>query len=153
MGGVEDEEDAVRDGDARHLAGEDFDGDAGVFGVSGERVDAGKVDQREVAAADGFHLAGVMLDGDAGVVCDLLPHAGEAIEEGGLAAVGWADEGYGAEADLGAGDYRRGRFFDQDFGGSVTGAHAASLVWAFASFRKMCFAVSLRRPTSTPSMR
>lgn len=39
----------------------------------------------------------MVLDGDAGVVGDLLAHAGEAIEEGGLAAVGRADERDGAD--------------------------------------------------------
>jgi len=148
--GVEDEEDAVGDGDAGHLAGEDFDGYAGVFGVGGERIDAGEVDEREVAAADGLHLAGVVLDGDARVVGYLLAHASEAVEEGRLAAVWRADERDGAEA-LGAGGCGNcGCEFFGEVGGRRVAAHAASFLM---SFRKMCLAVSLRRPTSTPSMR
>ena len=99
VGGVEDQQDAVGLGHAGHLAGEDVDGDAGVLGVGGERVDAGQVDEGEVVAADGLHAAGVVLDGDAGVVGDLLAQAGEAVEEGGFAGVWRADEGDGAQAD------------------------------------------------------
>ena len=42
--------------------------------------------------------AGALLDRDAGIVGDLLPHAGEPIEERGLAAVRWPNERDGAEA-------------------------------------------------------
>ena len=38
-------------------------------------------------------LALLRLDGDAGIVADALPHAGQGVEERGLAGVGVADQG------------------------------------------------------------
>ena len=93
MDGIQDEQDDVRRRDAGHTAGEHVDGDAGVLGVGGEGVDAGEIDAGQVGAADALHAAGVVLDGDAGVVGYLVAEAGEAVEEGGLAAVGGAAEG------------------------------------------------------------
>ena len=147
VGGVQDQENAVGLGHAGHLAGQHVDGHACIFGVSRERVDAGQIDEREVAAANGLHTAGVVLHGDAGIVGDLLTHPGKPVEEGGLARVRWADESDGAQARFLAG--RRGRLFDWLKNGGMA-AHTAVLA---VSLRKMWLAVSLRRPTSMPSIR
>jgi hypothetical protein len=148
VGGVEHQQDAVGLGHTGHLAGEHVDGNAGIFGVSRERVDAGQIDQGEVAAADRLHAAGVVLHSDARVVGDLLAHAGEAIEEGGLAGVRRTDEGDGAQARPLARRWgRRGIDRLKDCG---VAAHTAALA---VSLRKIWLAVSLRRPTSMPSMR
>lgn len=72
-------------------------GDAGVFRVGIEAVDAGEIDEDEVAASDAAEFAEVLLDGDAGVVGDLLAQTGEAVEERGFAGVGRADESDGAD--------------------------------------------------------
>ena len=74
-----------------------FDGDAGVFRVGGERVDAGQIDEGEVFAADAGHEAHALLDGDAGVVGYFLAEAGEPIEKRGFAGVGRTDEDDGVE--------------------------------------------------------
>ena len=149
VGCVQHQQNAVGDGYAGHIAGKHIDCDAGVFGVGGEAVDAGEIDQREVAATDTLHLAGVVFHGHAGVVCDLLAQAGETVEQGRLAAVWRPDERHGPQPLGRAGNLDRRRFDEVD-DGCMT-AHAVSP--ATFSFRKMCLAVSLRRPTSTPSMR
>ena len=154
--GVEDEKHQVRARHAGHATSEDFDGDARVFRVSGERVDAGEIDEREVAAADGLHAAGVMLHGDAGIVGDLLAHAGEAVEEGGFAGVRRTDERDCADAWTCASGQGRllcdlGRIENGARGVAV--AHRRTPAAAEVRRRKMWHAVSLRRPTSTPSMR
>ncbi len=94
---IENQQNGVGLGRAGHFAAEHVDGDAGVFGVGRERVDAGQVDEGEVVAADAGHEAHALLDGDAGIVGDLLAQAGEAIEERGLAGVGRSDEDNGVE--------------------------------------------------------
>ncbi len=95
---VQHQQHGVGRGYARHVALQHVDGDARVFGVGCERVDAGQVDEREVRAAEALHRAGVVFDGDAGIVGDLLSHPGQTVEERGLAAVGRADERDGADA-------------------------------------------------------
>ena len=92
VGRVQHQQHAVGLGHTGHLAGQHLHGNAGVLGIGGQRVDSGQVDEREVVAADRLHAAGVVLDGDAGIVGDLLPHAGQAVEKGGLARVRGADE-------------------------------------------------------------
>ena len=95
--GIENQQNGVGLGRAGHLALEHVDGDARIFRVGSERVDAGKIDEREVVAAHAGHEAHALLDGDAGIVGDLLAQAGEPIEERGLAGVGRSDEDNGAE--------------------------------------------------------
>ncbi len=95
--GVENDEDGIGLGRAGHLAAQDVDGDAGVFRVGVEGVDAGEIDEGEVFAADAGHEAHTLLDGDAGEVGYLLAKAGEAIEKSGFAGVGRADEDDGLE--------------------------------------------------------
>ena len=148
VGGVEDKQNAVGLGDARHLAGQHFDRDARVLGVRGERVDSGQVDERQVVAPDGLHSARVVLHGYAGIVGHLLTHPGQSIEKGGLAGVRRADQCDGSKARFGAG--RRDRRLLDGLQNRGVATHAAA---PGASFRKMWRAVSLRRPTSTPSMR
>ena len=58
-----------------------------------ERIGAGQVDDGDRPAVLRVGGAGLLLDGDARVVADLLPQAGERIEERAFAAVGVADEG------------------------------------------------------------
>ena len=61
-----------------------------------------------------------MLDGDAGEVRDFLAQPGEPVEEGGLTAVGGADDGHEPVARSGrAGNYRSAT-------GDVAGAHETS---------------------------
>jgi hypothetical protein len=95
--GIENQQNGVGLGRAGHFAAQHVDGDARVFRVGSERVDAGQIDEGEVVAADAGHEAHALLDGDAGVVGDLLAQAGEAVEERGLAGVGRADEDDGFE--------------------------------------------------------
>jgi hypothetical protein len=67
---VEHQQNGVGLGRAGHAAAQHVDGDARVFRVGSERVDAGQIDEREVFAADAGHEAHALLDGDAGVVGD-----------------------------------------------------------------------------------
>jgi hypothetical protein len=53
--GIEDEDDGVGLGGAGHFAAEHVDGDAGIFRVGSEGVDAGQIDEGEVVAADAGH--------------------------------------------------------------------------------------------------
>ncbi len=92
MQGVQNQQHRVGLGSAGHLAAQHIDGDAGIFRVRGERVDAGQVDEGEVVAAYAGHEAHALLDGDAGVVGHLLAQAGQAVEKSGFAGVGRADQ-------------------------------------------------------------
>ena len=89
---VQNQQNRVGLGRAGHAAAQHVHGDARVFRVRSERVDAGQIDEREVFAADAGHQSLALLDGDAGVVGDFLAQAGELVEERGLAGVGRADE-------------------------------------------------------------
>ena len=159
--GIEDQDDGVGLGRAGHFAAEHVDGDAGVFRVGGERVDAGQVDEGEVFAADAGHEAHALLDGDAGEVGDLLAQAGEAVEEGGLAGVGRADEDNGPE---GSGRWAERRAEQRPEGCSrrssgglerVRGRRglfgSGSFGAASAGRTRMASAVSWRRAISMPS--
>ena len=103
MLGVENDENGIGLGGAGHAAAKNVDGDAGVFRVRREGVDAGQIDEREVVAAYAGHEAHALLDGDAGVVGNFLTEAGEAIEEGGFSGVGGADEDDCAQSGRGQG--------------------------------------------------
>ena len=121
---------------------QDVDGDASVFRIGIEAVDAGEIDEGEVGAADAVEAADALLDGDAGVVGDFLAEAGEAIEEGGFAGVRRTDEGDRVDAarePWATGEVNR-----------LWGAAAAH----FASYSRtrIALAVSRRRATSKPSM-
>ncbi len=155
MKGVEDEEDGIRPWRARHFALEHVDGDAGVFRVWGEGVDAGQVNEGEVVAVDAGHGAHALLDGDAGVVGHLLAEAGEAIEKSGLARIGRADEDDGAERAWGG---RLGWLEDRDLAAgihraaSARGLGAAELTISGSAFlTRMALAVSRRRAICKPS--
>ncbi len=101
VGRVQDEDDGVGCGRARHLAGKHIDRYLLIFGFRGETIDTGQVDERNFFPVGVADVAGVMLDGDAGKVANLLAQLGEAIEEGGLAGIGRPDNGYRA---IGAAD-------------------------------------------------
>ena len=93
VGGVDDADQQVR----RRLAGmpaqHDVARDRFVEARGFEAVGAGQVEQAVGRGRSGADEAALLaLDGDARVVRDFLAAAGEAIEEGGLAAVGHADE-------------------------------------------------------------
>ena len=107
------------------LAAQHIDGDAGIFRVGGERVDAGQVDEGEVVAADAGHEAHALLDGDAGIVGDLLAQAGQAIEKCGFAGVGRADEDDGAQRAVGAASC--GRLKGRSFAAGIHRAASDSL--------------------------
>ena len=153
---VEDKQDGIGPGGAGHFALEHVDGDAGVFRVGGEGVDAGQVDEGEVVAADAGHEAHALLDGDAGVVGHLLAEAGEAIEESGLAGVGRADEDDGAKS---AGSGGQGRLEGRGFAAGVhraasargSGAVKLRTISGSAFLTRMALAVSRRRAISMPS--
>ena len=70
----------------------DVAGDLLVRAATAQRVGAGQIDQVNAAARRRLQHAGFAFDGDAGVVRNLLPAAGQRVEQGGLAAVGGADE-------------------------------------------------------------
>ena len=67
-------------------------GDLLVGAAAAQRIGAGQVDQVDAAAGRGEQQAGLALDRDARIVRDLLPAAGERIEQRGLAAVRRADQ-------------------------------------------------------------
>ena len=102
-----------------------------------------------------FGDAGVLLHRHAGEICDLLPQAGETIEQGGLAGVRRTDQGHRAGSRRLA---RQGQF--QYGGGAATVASAAiahgprSLSGLLASSSSLIFsrrAVSRRSAISEPS--
>ena len=95
--GVEHQEDHIGRGHSGNAAGQNIDGDAGILGVGGQRVDAREVDQRKVAAADTLHASGVVIDGDTRVVGGLLAKAGQPVKECGFAAVRWSHQRDGFE--------------------------------------------------------
>jgi hypothetical protein len=107
--GVENKENGIGLGGSGHFSAEDVDGDAGVFRIRSEGVDAGQIDEGEVRAANAGHEAHALLDGDAGVVGDFLTEAGEAVEKGRLAGVGRADEDDGLERTGRRSDWGSGR--------------------------------------------
>ncbi len=164
MQGVENNEHRVRLGRAGHFAAEYVDGDAGVFRIRSQRVDAGQVDQGEVVAAHAGHQAHALLDGDAGVVGHLLAQACQSIEKSGLAGVWRPDEHDGFERSgggrSGGWDERRNvatgvhREASMSSGTSKLVSTSASgvLGMPFSAERtRMASAVSWRRAISMPS--
>jgi hypothetical protein len=69
-----------------------IDGDTCIFRIGVQAVDAGEIDQDQIAAADTAELAEMLFDGDSGVVGDLLTKAREPIEECRLARVRRPDQ-------------------------------------------------------------
>ncbi len=65
VGRVEQDEQCVRRGFFLVLAGDRFEGDALVERAGGEAVNAGQVDQFDIAAGFGFEIAAPAFDGDA----------------------------------------------------------------------------------------
>ena len=57
-----------------------------------EAIGAGQVDQLDRAAVGQRRAAGMALDGDARIIADLLPRAGQRVEQGALAGIGVADQ-------------------------------------------------------------
>ena len=75
------------------LAEHEVAGDLLVRAAAAQRIGAGQVDHGDLAAQRRDEEAFLALDGDAGIVRDLLPAAGQRIEQRGLAAVWRADQG------------------------------------------------------------
>ncbi len=92
---------------ARHL----FVGRAGA-----QRIGAGQVHDAHRAAGRGRQWTDLLFDGDAGIVGDLLPAAGQRIEQGRLAAIGIADQRNHGRAN-GSGDGLGGGLGDGGCGG------------------------------------
>ena len=70
----------------------DVAGDLLVGAAPAQRIGAGQIDQIDAMAGRRLEHAGFALDGDARIVGDLLPAAGQRIEQRGLAAVRRADQ-------------------------------------------------------------
>ena len=90
--GIENQQDGVRLGRAGHFAAQHVDGDASVFRVGREGVDAGQIDEGEVFAADAGHESHALLHCDARIVRNLLAKSGKSVEERGFAGVGRPDQ-------------------------------------------------------------
>ena len=67
-----------------------------VFGAGLHAVDAGKVDQGDLAAGMEFGFSHAMLHRDAWEVRDFLAETGEAVEQSRFAGIGWTDNCYHA---------------------------------------------------------
>ena len=74
------------------LPGHDVAGDLLVGASRAQAVGAGQVDHFDRAAVGQRQPARHALDGDAGIIADLLPRAGERVEQRALARIGIADE-------------------------------------------------------------
>jgi hypothetical protein len=85
--------DDVGGGLVREPAEHDVARDLLVGAVRPQRIGARQIDHIDDAAARASEAAGLALDGDAGVVGDLLPAAGQRVEDRGLAAIRVADQG------------------------------------------------------------
>ncbi len=156
---VQNQKNSVGLGRAGHASAQHIHGDARVFRVRSERIDARQIDQREVFAAHAGHEAHALLDGDAGVVGDFLAQAGELVEERGFAGVGRADENDGLQRAFAR--RRRGRLKGRRLAAGVHRAASASsgsfvgrgrTACGGARATRMAAAVSWRRAISMPSM-
>jgi hypothetical protein len=94
VGGVRDGHDDVGPDLALLLAEDDVNGHHLVGAARRQAVGARQVDQVESPSGAG-HVPLLGFDGDAGVVADVLPQAGQGVEESRLAGVGVADQGGG----------------------------------------------------------
>ena len=92
IGGVGDAEQKIGRALAGDAAEHDVAGDLLVGAAAAQRIGARQVDQIDAVAGQRAQHAGFALDGDAGIVRDLLPAAGQRIEQRGLAAVRRADQ-------------------------------------------------------------
>ncbi len=92
IGRVGDADDEIRHRFAGIAAGDDVARDRLVRARRRERVGAGQIEHAHTAPGRRGVVPFLALDRDAGVVRDLLPRAGEQVEQRGLAAVRIADE-------------------------------------------------------------
>ena len=90
--GIDHADDRIGRGFSSEMAGEKIEGDAFVGRGRGETVGSGQVDKFDAAAA-ALPRAGFFFHGDARIVPDLLPRAGQTVEERGFARVRIADQG------------------------------------------------------------
>ena len=90
--GVEDDQERVGPPLAVLLAEEDVAGDRFVGAGGIEAIGAGKVDQFDRTAIAEHQPARLPLDRDAGIIADLLPRAGQRVEQRALAGIGAADD-------------------------------------------------------------
>ena len=72
MQGIQDQQNGVGLGRAGHFAAQHVDGNARIFRIGSERVNAGQIDQGEIVAAYAGHEAHALLDRDARIVGYLL---------------------------------------------------------------------------------
>ena len=100
IGGIGDAEHEIGQRLAGGAAEHDVAGDLLVGAAAAQRIGAGQVDQRHLASARRDERAFLALHRDARIVRDLLPAAGQRIEQRGLAAVRRADQGEMQSAEL-----------------------------------------------------
>ena len=100
IGGVGDTEQQIR----RRLRGETPEHDVArhffIGTARAQRIGARQIDKTDAAAGRGAQHAGFALDGHARIVRDLLPAAGQRIEQRGLAAVRRSDQSEAPRAGL-----------------------------------------------------
>jgi hypothetical protein len=89
---VEDDEQSVRKPLALLAADDDVASHFLVGTRWVEAIGAGKIDQLDRTAVGEREAPRFALDGDAGIIADLLPCAGEHVEQGALAGIGIADD-------------------------------------------------------------
>src|ERR1700693_4764101 len=94
IGAVEDEEHCIRLGCILHLAFQHVMRYTLVFRAWIEAVDAGQIDENDVAIAGGSGATDALLDGDAREVRDFLAQSSEAIEQGRFSRVRRPDDGH-----------------------------------------------------------
>jgi hypothetical protein len=63
-----------------------------VVGTGLQTIDAGQIDEENVALGGNTSLTGALLDGDTREVSDFLTKAGEAVEESRFTGIGRTDE-------------------------------------------------------------
>jgi len=88
IGRVQDQQDGIRARRVGAPAGENVPGHLLIFRAGSEAIDAWQVDDMDLAAVRQIHLAGMLFDGNAGKIAHLLAKAGQAIKQGGFAAIG-----------------------------------------------------------------
>jgi hypothetical protein len=89
---VQNQEDRVGLGRARHLALQHVYRDACILRIGIQAIDARQVDQREVVAAHSRHRAHALFHGHARIVCHLLAQACQAIEKRRFVGIGRTDQ-------------------------------------------------------------
>src|SRR5208282_2575448 len=156
MGYIQYQQNRIRTRQAVHLAGQHVYGDAFIVGIRRQAVHARQIDESDLVAV-ASHYTHALLHRHAWVVADLLPKAGQTIEECRLPGIGWANQGH--RTDFPARNLRN-LFTDseQGFGRSIATApaiqnrrHSKSPNGVAPRLTMMWHAVSARRAISVPS--